>query len=431
MKHQNCVVFQRLAEKIFVISALLFYTGALLPHLPLDNSVNRIIVPLLPFIIQAVTTCLIIPKWKEVVQILIKERLLWFLLLVALFSVFYSDDPMYTLYHPTSVESGSGPGVGVLPLFQTTLFGVYFSTRHSIKKQFQLLAWVFGITVLLSIVLGLALPRYGLMGASSVLNSEDKAHIGAWQGVYGHKNQLGSNMALSALFFLLFTSTSRKHRWIKWVGFILSVTLILLSTSKTALVVLLTLVSLLPLYKALRWNYTLALPLLITVLLTAGVVGSIFVNNAETILELLGRDATLSGRTGLWDAVLSKISERPWLGYGYQAFWRGWDGESADVWRVELWGPGSAHNGFLELGLDLGLLGLSVFVLSFVYYYFRAITWIRLTKNTDGLWPVAYLTFMILSNMTEAGLVRPDFNWLLYLSIILSMHNRAKNLAET
>jgi len=431
MKRQNSVVLQGLGEKVFVVLSLLYYTGALICHLPVDHPITQTIVPLLPFVIQSITIFLIIANRKRIVRIITREKLLWFLLILALASVFYSDEPMYTLYHASSAELQSGPGLGFLALFQASLFGVYFSTRYSLKKQLYLLAWVFGITVLLSIVLGLVLPRYGLMGASSMLTSQDKAHLGAWQGVYGHKNQLGSNMALSALFFLLFTSNSPRYRWIKWAGFILSVGLILLSTSKTSLVILLTIVALLPVYRALRWNYSLALPFLITVLFMAGVVAIVFMNNEETLLELLGRDATLTGRTGLWAAVLDKIWERPWLGYGYHAFWRGWDGESADVWRVEPWGPPHAHDGFLDVWLDLGLLGLSVFVLSFIYCYLRAVTWARLTKNAEGLWPLGYLTFMILSNLTESSFLREDIFWILYLAITLSMHNKAENLAET
>jgi len=268
------------------------------------------------------------------------------------------------------------------------------------------------------------------MGAGSVLTSQDKAHVGAWQGVFIDKNQLAINMALSALVFFIFTTISQKHRWVKWAGFSLSVGLILLSTSKTGLVIFLTIMTLLPFYRALRWNYTLAVPFFITVIIVGGGVVTLLLANAETVLGAFGRDITFTGRTGIWSAVLDKIWERPWLGYGYNVFWRGWEGESADIWRTTIH-IGHAHDGFLDLWLDLGLLGLSVFALSFITGCLRAVAWIRLTKNAEDLWPLAYLTFMILANITESSLMREDGLWLLYVAVTLSMHNRAENLAET
>jgi len=429
MKRQSSVILQRLAEKVFVVLSLLFYSGALRPHVPVESPIYRII-PFLPFVISAVTIFLMIARRKRVVPIIIREKLLWVLMSIALASVFYSDVPMLTLYHTGDDENGGGLGVGVLTLVHITLFGVYFGTRYSLKKQLHLVTWMLGIIALLSLVLGLALPKYGVMGAGSVLTSQDKAHVGAWQGVFIDKNQLAINMALSALVFFIFTTISQKHRWVKWAGFSLSVGLILLSTSKTGLVIFLTIMTLLPFYRALRWNYTLAVPFFITVIIVGGGVVTLLLANAETVLGAFGRDITFTGRTGIWSAVLDKIWERPWLGYGYNVFWRGWEGESADIWRTTIH-IGHAHDGFLDLWLDLGLLGLSVFALSFITGCLRAVAWIRLTKNAEDLWPLAYLTFMILANITESSLMREDGLWLLYVAVTLSMHNRAENLAET
>ena len=41
----------------------------------------------------------------------------------------------------------------------------------------------------------------------------------------------------------------------------------------------------------------------------------------DLLFSLLGKDATLTGRTGIWSAVIDSIAKRPLLGYGYQAFW--------------------------------------------------------------------------------------------------------------
>ena len=49
------------------------------------------------------------------------------------------------------------------------------------------------------------------------------------------------------------------------------------------------------------------------------------------VLGALGRNATLSGRTGIWSLLLGSIAKRPLLGYGYYAFWQGLKGESANI----------------------------------------------------------------------------------------------------
>ncbi len=426
MKRESSVILQRLAEQVFVVLALLFYSEALTAHLPVEHPIYQM-VPIFNLVIQAVTILLLITRRKRVVRIIIREKLLWVLMIIVLASVFYSDVPMWALYH-TDNEIAGGQAKGFLPLIQMTLFGVYFGTRYGLKKQLQLVTWMFGIVALLSIVLGLALPQYGVMGAAKLLSDSDKAHVGAWQGVYIHKNHLGSNMNLSALVFLLLTPISQKHRWVKWAGFSISVGLIVLSTAKSALIIFLTMMALLALYRALRWNYSLAVPFFITVLLVAGGVATLFLGNAETILGAFGRDTTLTGRTDFWPVIVDKIWNHPWLGYGYHVFWRGWEGESADIWRIIQ--VTHAHNGFLDVCLDIGLLGFCVFALSFITGCLRAVAWVRLTKNAEGLWPLGYLTFVLLSNLTESFIMREDVLWILYVAITLAMHNKAENLAE-
>ncbi len=370
------------------------------------------------YVIQAGTFCLIFAWHRRIIRTVIQEKFLWFLVAIALASVFWSEETRATLG-------------GSQNLIRITLFGVYFAARYSLKDQLRLLAWAFGIGATLSLVFVLALPSYGVMGQGSIVTGEAITHAGAWQGIYGHKNILGRIMVLSAVVFLIFALSGRRYSWLAWVGFGLSVVLILGSTSKTSLIIFLTIMALLPFYRALRWSNTLAVPFFITVILVAGSVAMLLVSGAEDILGVFGRDITLTGRTDLWAAVLDKIWQRPWLGYGYGAFWRGWDGESADVWSVVRWEAPHSHNGFLDLWLDLGLLGLLAFTLSFIALCLRAVSWVRQTKTAEGLWPLAYLTFLLLANLTESSLLRQNSLWLLYVAVTLSIHNRNDNLVES
>jgi len=353
--------------------------------------------------ISLVSILLIVIGHKKIIPIVIKEKWLWMLLGIALASTFWSDVPGTTLR-------------GSIFLAQITSFGVYFAARYSLKEQLRLLAVTFSIVVLLSIAIALALPDYGVM-----TSQEGGVHAGAWRGIYIHKNGLGRMMVLSALVFLLSTSSSR-NRWIAWSGFILSTAIIVLSTSKTALAILFTSIALLPFYKALRWRSSLAGCFAIVTVLVGGSVAVLLASNAEAILGVFGRDLTLTGRTDLWVAVLDKIGERPWLGYGYGGFWRSWEGESAQVLSTVRWAAPHSHNGFLDLWLDLGLLGLLTFALGFLAVCWRSVICLRLIGTSEGLLPIAYLTFLLLANLTESSLLRQNSLWILFTVITFSTH---------
>lgn len=391
-------------EKGFAVFALVILSGAVVPLLvsgggsatALQGNPKLLV---FYYVVYVVTFFLVLARWKSAVRVVMKNKLLFVLMFITLASVFWSDAPTVTLRRS-------------LALIGTNLVGVYLSTRYNLKDQLHLLAWALGIGVVLSIVFALALPSYGIMSGT---------HQGAWRGVYMHKNPMGRIMDLSAMVFLLLAITRHKYRWIMWAGFGLSVSLILLSTSKTALSGFLTLLLLLPLYRAWRWRPTRAVPFFISVIIIGGSAATLFLENAEIILGAIGRDLTFTGRTDLWVSVLDKILERPWLGYGFGGFWLGWNGESADVWALNTWGPPHAHNGFLDLLLDLGLLGFLVFALNFLIVCARAITWARSTRTSEGFWPLIYLTFMLLFNQTESTiLVQHSIFWALYLAIACS-----------
>jgi O-antigen ligase len=75
---------------------------------------------------------------------------------------------------------------------------------------------------------------------------------------------------------------------------------------------------------------------------------------------LLGRDATLTDRTVIWEILVDLARERPWLGRGYGGFWF----SDVYLWFADRWGAiDHAHNGYMDLWLELGYVGLAMFVL--------------------------------------------------------------------
>jgi O-antigen ligase len=413
MQKKFVVSIPKVIEKIFVVISLLFLSGAILPLL--DEAGEYITSKIISLFIQTVISFLIVVWFREVFHTAIREKLLWIFIALAIFSTLWSPLPLATLRSS-------------IFLVEITLFAVYLAARFNFKEQLQLLAWMFACAGLLSIVAALALPSYGIMGMGNALTPEATIHAGTWRGIYIHKNTFGRVMVLSALVFLIFVSGSYLERWIGWIGLGLSVSLIALSTSKTALVVLLAIIALLPLYRALRWNYTIALPFFITVILLGSSAAVLLVDNAESIASALGRDLTLTGRTYIWIAVINKIQEHPWLGYGYDTFWRaGWNGDAADIWSILRFEVAHSHNGFLDLALDTGLLGTSIFILSFGNTCIQAIKYVRATKTSEGLFPILFLTLLLIVNLTESSLTRIPIFWILYVIVIFKTNNDWEN----
>ena len=168
----------------------------------------------------------------------------------------------------------------------------------------------------------------------------------------------------------------------------------------------------------------------IAVVIVFGCLTILILGNWEILLTAMGKDITLTGRTGLWEAVLDMVQERPWLGYGYSGFWLGTDGEgSAYVLQLVGWPATYSHNGVLDLLLDVGYIGLFVFLLSFAISWFGAIALARSTKTSNGFWPLMLLTFTLLSNVTDSTILRQNsIYWVLYVAVTLSISSPAKDI---
>lgn len=399
----------RQLEKVFVVLALMLFTGAFLTVFSRNaETVDSNLLAQASYVgIYGIAFLLVATQLQRFIYLSSREPLLLLLVGFALISVLWSAAPDVTLRRS-------------IALMGTTLFGAYFALRFSLREQLQLLAWALGLAALFSLVFALALPGYGTMSDS---------RGDALQGIYHQKNVLGRNMALGAVVFALLALGSREYRWFKWGLFALSFVLLLLSGAKTALVIMLTIAILLPFYRALREAYTITVPILVGGVLAGSGVLVWFLDNLDNTFAVLGRDTSLTGRTDLWPAVIDMIAERPWLGYGYNAFWLGWEGKSAQVWLTLApsstssdYTPTHAHNGILDLWLDLGFLGVFLFVVVFVLTLGRAVRLIRSTRTIEGAWPLAYLTFMLLSSITyPIGLERNSIWWVLYVAIVVNL----------
>ena len=396
----------RFAEKGFTVLSLFLLTGALLPLLQresgtvYDPAQGDPLAQLIFGGIYAITYFLLLVRWKTVLRVVTSEKLLVLLVGLAALSVLWSDAPPITLRR-------------ALALLGTTLFGAYLAIRYSPGELLRLLAWALGLAAVLSLVFALLVPDYGI---------SQQGHLSGWRGIYGHKNSLGRMMALGAPVFFLLALDSHRGRWALWTGFGLSVALVILSNSVTAWLMLLILAFLFIVQRAVRTHPLFAAPaFLLLFLLGVGILFGALLN-ADTLLSVLGRDTTLTGRTRMWAPLMDEVFKRPWFGHGYGAFWLGWEGESASVWRTVGWTPPHAHNGFFDLTLELGFVGFAVFSLHFLRGIRKAVLRVCSSKTTDAVWLLTYMMFIFVYNLTESSiLARNSLLWALYTATLLSL----------
>jgi exopolysaccharide production protein ExoQ len=271
----------------------------------------------------------------------------------------------------------------------TTVFGIYFAARFSVRQQILLVASALAMSVFTNFTFGLLFPAY----AQHVMY-----WAGAWRGIFTHKNAMAQVMVQSALILqiALPLADARRRRWLQ-AALACAVLLVLLSTSKTGLMLLLLLSLLLQVLRSLRVNRLEARLGILTVglLIVLVVVG--FVTNFELILTSLGRDPTLTGRTDIWAVLLEKAGQRFWLGYGFQAFWSpGMDGEAADLWYRNRYIVDTAHNGFIDILLQFGVVGLGIFFASLAVNVWRSYRWLMTWRSPEGLYPLAFFAYWVL-----------------------------------
>jgi O-antigen ligase len=351
-------------------------------------------------VIHAISLGLVAVRWRASLQAISRRATLLVLMALALASTEWSAAPDLTLRRAVAF-------VG------TTALGVFLAARFTPRELLRVVAGAFGTMAVLSLVFALGLSRYGV---------DHGIHPGAWQGVFTHKNVLGKAMVIGAVTFLLLRADlPRERRWIGTAGLALCVFLVLMSTSKTALSVMLVLFASAALFRMLRLRMDLAVIVFVGAVVVGGSVVALVASNWEALLLAMGKDPSLTGRIPMWEVLARTIQERPWFGYGYNAFWLGEEGPSAGPLKEIGWLTPSAHNGYLEVALQLGLIGLAVFLAGYLAAFRQAVAGVRRTLTADGLWPLLILTFMLLYNFSESVLLeKNNVNWTLYVAAVCS-----------
>jgi exopolysaccharide production protein ExoQ len=225
-----------------------------------------------------------------------------------------------------------------------------------------------------------------------------------WTGVTQQKNELG-RLCMICVFFLLFTiferwrarpqSPGRQQLWADLSVIGIGFYLLIGSDSMTSLATLILGVAF---FVGLQrfWVVPRVLPQASVVLLLAYGISLPFLGGspAAALTSALGRDSTLTGRTEVWADVLPAQAQRPLLGYGAGSFW-------TDA-RRSLYDIPNAHNGYLDIMLEFGELGLilyAMWLLSCARQLHRALR----QHHGWAAFALCLLLMIVLYNSTESA----------------------------
>jgi exopolysaccharide production protein ExoQ len=303
-------------------------------------------------------------------------------------------------------------------LIGTTVIGLYVGLRFSQEQVVWLLGWVIVASEILSVVTVLYYPRYGL---------QPYGRSEAWRGLFVHKNALGRAMVLGAVVWLLIGKNLKdRKRILAYLNVGMCAVLVGLSGSKTALVVMISL-GLFLLTTLVPYGSLFAIILIVPLVGTAATYALSTPHPIMLLLKILGRDETLSGRTILWYLLLKAIRRRPWFGYGFGAFWLGWNGPSGSV-QLKGVVPTFANNGFLDLAADLGIVGVGGFLGALGVRMAQATRLFRGAQSVFDYFPVIFLLFVFLYNFTEeTNLAGNSVYWLLFVTTSVQLAGASKN----
>lgn len=410
-------VSRRYLGGLFTIIVLVLGTGAL-QSLIVDTSTSKAVAEGNPFL-QVVWACIYIivairaaQQSRAIMEAVRSNKLLIALVFLALFSAAWSADPGLTLRRS-------------IALLATTLFGVDFAVRYSIREQLRLLAIALGSVVLLSVIVQVFFPGQ--------IPTVDMLYPDAWVGLFGQKNEFGRIIVLATLVILTAVRKSVGGLLIAVLALLSALGLIIAAESMTSFVALVGMILVMQFAPTLRWSAGIRRAIQVFCAVIAAPTLYLLIHYRDAVTGLMGRNASLTGRVKIWGLSLASIALKPILGYGYSAFWPA----SPEAMRIDVainWTVPHAHNAYIELALELGLVGLALYGAAYLVALKRAARYMRMERGNSAKWPLIYLCFILLYSFTENYVVAPNtIFWMLFVaaSCTVSQPVGALELVET
>lgn len=303
--------------------------------------------------------------------------------LLAITSTLWSVAPDFTIYRGTQ-------------LLMTVLVGVLVAMHMSLFRVIQIFFVASTISAVLSLIFVFVSP------STTVWLS------GEWQGLFRHKNMLGNGMA-----FLIFTGVCLfLQGWrpkFTAAATALGAGMLLMSRSGAGTVAAIVAVSPIVAIFVYRQGYTVFV-FSIGVLLSGLAAGLLYVDATgvdvvHAVLDSLGKDSTLTGRTVLWEFGMQAFEDRPWLGFGYQAWWVA-NETAANMLRLvvgqQLF---TFHSTYLEAAVAFGIWGPIALAAAVLFVLAVSVREFLTDPQYIKAWPLLYIVLLLVQATAEQVLM--------------------------
>ncbi|MCW4457830.1 O-antigen ligase [Microbacterium sp. MPKO10] len=325
-----------------------------------------------------------------------------------------------------------------LGAFMCTVVGVFvalmFTWQEVLTRLANALKWVVGLSLAFELWVSVFVRDMVLPLSGGVYVGDDPPLLAYWsrnllfsggkiQGILGNSNLLCicALLAIIAVGIQLAIGSVRR-RW-GWFWMVLSVATFVLTRSSTIIIAALVVaVVWLTVMVARRANPRGRVTLYaVGVVIVASIVTTVALFS-DRLLDLLGKSEDLTGRTEFWTRVIHRASERPWFGWGYSSPWvpgqLPLDDPLVRHHVVQL----HAHNAWLDVWLQLGIVGVVIFaaiIVSLLWRsWFTSIDRPRFDLRTDrpysalSLLPLLFVVVLVVQSLAESRIL-VESGWVL------------------
>lgn len=355
----------------------------------------------------AVALLIMAPWTRTIIATCTRMKAMVCLPALALVSIAWSQDP------------GNSFRKGIF-LLLGTLFGFYLVRKYAAIDLGQIFVMTGVCAGVLGIVVSILLPEYG----------RDAFNGDAWQGIFRSKNGCAQVMLFLLSPAAAFSFPTRGMEMVRFLLFPVAAVLLVMSMAKTLWLLapgfLLLMGALAALRRFNRRDVVFAFGGGLALLVVAGFAVPYIL---PLVLSSLGKDSDLSGRMPLWTSAMVSILKRPLLGYGYAAFWTGLKGESLNIFMSTHFEIYQAQNGLLEVWLEMGLVGVTLVLLTLGKAVKDAVTCIQRGHSQAVNWYIGIVALTVIYNVDESFLATAhSIPWLMYIVACTGLASEARRL---
>lgn len=276
----------------------------------------------------------------------------------------------------------------------TVVVGWYVGDRFSFAGQLRI---VVGVAMLA--VVGSAIALVFWTDPATTTNGNP----GQWSGIYVNRNLLGSVLS-SGLLAMVFVLPSSSRRWPLYAVGAIFAALLVLTGSRTGPVALggaLAVAFCVWLFRRQTSRRLSAAAGAYITFASLGTIGLIVHWYWIEILQWLGRDPSLTKRRWIWEVDRWFAGHQPWTGWGFEALWTNPKAIDQAYGATGKY-PYTAHNGYYEVQIGLGRIGLVLFVAFLAFAAWQAFRYAWRRTDVTSVWPLTFIVFAVIMNFSES-----------------------------